>query len=515
MKLFGSKKGLKILFVGSEAAPFAMVGGLAAVMYSLPKALQKLGHDARVFIPRYLNIDPDVYELELIHEHLEVPTDNEEGPKNLICNVRRYTPVKDVDPVTTYFLENQEYYEQRANVYGYGDDPVRWALLSRGVLEFLKFHDEWKPDIIVGADWPMGYMFNYMKTVYKNDLEIADIASLLAIHNLAFQGMFNHRFVQEMDYDDGHSEVPSFESNRLLKINALRRGIIYSDAIVTVSENHSKEILTKDFGEGLEDLLKERRSVLFGILNGINIDLWDPRNDPFVPEHFTTSKLERRLKNKQALQERFGLPIDKKTFVISIVSRLWSQKGINLLQPIIQTLLQELPIQLIVVGEGDHELMTFFQELQAANPTQVGIHLQFDSDLPHLVFSGTDAVVIPSKYEPCGLTQMEAMRLGAVPIVRKVGGLADSVEDYNPDEGVGTGFVFEKFDSSSLMIAIIRAFENFRDNKKWRAIQSRAMAQDFSWSASAKKYVNLFNRVIDLHKKRPKRKTSKKPQVNS
>lgn len=511
MKLFGSKKGLKILFVGSEAAPFAMAGGLGAVLYALPKSLQKFGHDARVFIPRYLDIDPNELGLEMIHEHLLVPTMNEIGPHNLVCNVRKFTPTKDVDPVTTYFLENQEYYEQRANIYGYADDPLRWALLSRGVLEFLKTNTEWKPDIIIGADWATGFMFNYLKTEYKDDPVLSDVVSMITIHNLAYQGMFNHRFMPDSDYDDGHSPVPAFENPRIAKINALRRGIMYADAICTVSENYAKEILTKDFGEGLEDLLKERRSVVSGIMNGIDVERWDPETDPSIPYNFGISNLEKRSQNKQALQERFSLPIDKDAFVIAVVSRFYSQKGINLLLPIMQTLLVELPVQFVIMGEGDSEIMTFFQELQEANPLQVATHLKFDPELPHLIFAGSDTVLIPSKYEPCGLVQMESMRMGVVPIVRKTGGLADSVEDFDPNTGTGAGFVFEKFDSNSLLIAIIRAFENFKDKKKWSTLQKRAMKKDFTWDASAKKYVELFRKVIASHDKRPK-KAVKKPQ---
>lgn len=510
MKLFKSKSKLKILFVGSEAAPFAMVGGLAAVMYSLPKALERLGHDARVFIPRYLNIDPEVYNLELIHEHLKVPTGNTEEASHLICNVRKFIPHRSEDPVTTYLLENHEYYEQRANVYGYADDPKRWALLSRGVLEFLKVNDEWRPDIIVGADWQTGYMFNYLKTEYKDDAILREISSLLALHNLSYQGMFNHKFVQEMDYDDGHSPVPAFENPRLAKINALRRGITYADAICTVSENYAKEVLTKEFGEGLEDLLKEKQGVLTGILNGIDVDGWNPKNDAHIPFPFDASKLEKRGKNKKALQERFNLTVTDDAFVVGVVSRLNKQKGLSLFTPIVQTLLDELPMQLVLVGEGDNEMMTTFQELQASNPGKVGLHLKFDSALPHLIFAGADAVLVPSKFEPCGLTQLEAMRMGAVPIVRKTGGLADSVQDFDPNTNSGTGFVFEKFDSSSLLIAIIRAFENFRDKEKWSSLQVRAMDQDFSWDASAKKYVDLFSRLIEVHSKRLKTIVAKK-----
>ncbi len=499
MKFFESKKGLKILFVGAEAAPFAKVGGLASVMYSLPKSLVHLGHDARVMIPRYVFINNDEYKLTMVHEHLKVPTGNAGEPRDLVCNVKKFTPKASADAVTTYFLENQEYYEQRANVYGYADDPVRWALLSRGVLEFLRLRKEWTPDIIVSADWQTGYLSNFLKTVYKDDPVLSKITTVFSIHNLYHQGIFDHRYTQEMDYDDGHSPIPAFEDGRLMKINAMRRGIMSADAVTTVSPTYAKEILTKDYGEMLDDLLKERRAVLTGILNGIDYDLWNPAVDPYIVHRYSASSLEARCSNKKVLQERFSLPVNKNVFLVSIVSRLSKQKGFELLYSILDTLLQELPMQLVVVGEGEGELMGFFQDLEKKHAGKVAAHLKFDSVLPHLVYAGADAVLVPSKFEPCGLTQMEAMRMGAIPIVRKTGGLADSVEDYNPDKQAGTGFTFERFDSSSLMIALIRAFENYRDKKNWRALQKRAMLQDFSWHSSAKKYIEFFNRAIEFH----------------
>ncbi len=500
-KLFGGAQGLKVLFVSPEASPFAKVGGLGSVTYALPKALNRLGHDARVMMPRYISIDNETYHLEKTVDGLKVPTGNKTGVSELICNVKKYTPKTEDDPVTTYFLENQEYYELRANVYGYGDDPLRWALLCRGVLEFLKQDQTWTPDIIVAADWQGGFLPNFLKTVYKDDPILSKITTVFTIHNLYYQGMFDHRYVNEMDYDDGHSPIPAFEDDRLMKINAMRRGIMCADAVTTVSPTYAKEIMTKEYGEFMDELLKERRGVLAGILNGIDYEYWDPKHDPYLVHHFGPTTLETRLKNKKTLQERFNLPEDKNTFVIGIVSRLTKQKGFDLMKAITDTLLQELPMQLVLVGEGEGEFMDLFKELETKYPEKVAANLKFDTALPHLVYAGADAILIPSKFEPSGLTQMEAMRMGAVPIVRKTGGLADSVEDYNPNKESGTGFVFERFDPSSLMIALIRAFENYRDKKKWQGLQKRAMQQDFSWDRSAKEYVAFFERVIKFSKK--------------
>jgi starch synthase len=499
----GPRKNLKILFVGSEAAPFARVGGLASVMHSLPKALAELGYDARIMLPRYLNISDKKFDLKMEFEGLKVPTGNEKdaGPEYLICNVKRADPSEDGGPVTSYFLENQEYYEQRANVYGYVDDPIRFALLSRGCLEFLRQSAKWVPDVIVAMDWQCGFIPNYLKTVYAGDHVLSRIAVNFSIHNLFFQSNFDHRYVAEMDYDDGHSPIPGLHNPRLERLNMMRRGIIYSDTINTVSPNYAREIMTKEYGELLDDLLRERRAVLSGILNGIDYDISNPKTNPHIPFQFDATSLSLRARNKVALQEQFGLPINKDAFLIVSYGRLSRQKGLDLLYPIADTLLNELPIQLIVMGEGESDIMGFFTDLQTRHKDKVALHLKYDAILPPLLCAGGDAIIVPSRFEPCGLVQMEAMRLGCVPIVRKTGGLADSVDDYDPDDESGTGFVFERFDSSSLMIAIVRAYENFRHTNIWEGLQERAMKKDFSWKTSAKKYAELFSRAIKIHER--------------
>src|SRR3989344_1737533 len=502
MRIFKTKKNLKILFVGSEASPFVKVGGLASVMHSLPNALRTLGHDVRIMIPRYLSIDDNLFRLKMEYKDLQVPTGNDNGPEYLVCNVKRCEQGNTGNTSVSYFLENQEYYEQRANVYGYVDDTVRFALLCRGALEFIRQSNSWVPDIIVSLDWQTGLIPNYLKTIYSQDPVLSKISSVFSIHNLFYQGVFDHHFVSEMDFDDGHSPVPSFNNPRLSKINWMRRGITYCDVVNTVSPNYAKEIMTKDYGELLDDLLRERRAVLSGILNGIDYNVWNPKTDAHISFKYDAHNPSERLKNKAVLQERFGLSVDKDFFVLSYIGRLNKQKGLDLLTNIMGLLIQELPFQLIVVGEGESELMGFFHDMETRFPGKVATHLKFDGILPHIVLAGADATIIPSRFEPCGLVQMEAMRMGCIPIVRKTGGLADSVEDYNPDKGTGTGFTFERFDSNSLMIVFVRAFENFRDKKKWAELQKRTMAKDFSWDTSAKKYADLFARAIEVHNKK-------------
>lgn len=507
--LFNSAKGSRrVLFVAPEADPFAKAGGLGGVMFALPKALSKIGYDVRVMIPRYAGIDQDKFRLSMEYRGLEVPTDSsgdkDTEPTHLVCNVRKYVPdAKSNDnsklPVTTYFLENQEYYEKRSNIYGYNDDAVRWTLLCRGVLEFLNHSNDWTPDVIVASDWQTGFLANYLKTSYKNFPKLSKIATVFMIHNLYYQGMFDHRYVSEMDFDDGQSNLPAFFDQRFLKINGMRRGIMYSDVVSTVSPTYSQEIMTKDYGELLEDLLKERRSRVYGVLNGIDYEEFNPETDARMVSNYSASSLSKRSNNKEELQARFGLPKDKNAPILAIVSRLVEQKGLDLLFSVAEPLLKELNFQFIIIGSGEGKYMSFFKDLADRYPKQVSAHLSFDTILPRLIYGGADMVLVPSKFEPCGLVQMEALRYGVIPIVRKTGGLNDSVVDFNANTGEGTGFVFTDFNSLSLAIAVTRAVEHYRDSKVWKEIQKQAMEANFSWEKSAEIYTKIFEAAIDFH----------------
>lgn len=510
IRILKKNQNLKVLFVASEAYPFVKVGGLGEVMFALPKWLNSIGIglDCRVMIPRYSGIISNLnVTLSMELEGLKVPTDTDKDdhPKYLTCNVKKYTPdhsVMHISPLTTYFLENQEFYELRSNIYGYSDDAIRWALLCRGVLEFFQKTSDWVPDIIVASDWQTGFLPNYLRTVYKDDPILSKIATVFIIHNLCFQGIFDHHFVSDLDSDDGKSPVPPLFSERLLKINAMRRGIMYSDIITTVSPTYSKEIMTPEYGELLDGVLKERRASVYGVLNGINYDIFNPKTNPNIKYHYNCQSLEIRKKNKFELQDRFGLNKDQDAFLLGIVSRLTEQKGFDLLIPIMDTLLKELHIQLCVLGSGETKYMDYFQKLEERFPGQVTSHLIFDKDLPHLIYAGADSILIPSRFEPSGLTQMEAMRYGAIPIARQTGGLSDSVENFNPISNSGVGFSFRQYDPISLTAAIVRAYETSHYPNTWQNLQKRAMQKDFSWKNSAVEYARLLSIAQDIARKR-------------
>lgn len=493
------KKGspLKIIIVAPEVSPYATVGGFSRVTASLSRSLIDLGHDVRLFMPKFGSIDEKKYPAQMVLEGLKVPT-GDAGKPFLICNVKLYTP-QPGRGAPVYFLENMEYYEQRANVYGYSDDPIRWALLTRGLLEFLRL-SQWQPDVIHANDWHTGSVPNYLRTVYAADPKLALITTLFTIHNINFQGMFDHRNVSELDSDDGKSQIASFFSERLSKQNFMRRGIIYADAVNTVSETYAHEVLTPEFGEGLDRLLQEVRSKLFGVVNGIDYDEYNPTTDRSISVNFDVGSLHKRIENKKTLQKEFGLPVDPDIPILAIEGRLDKQKGLDLTLEIIRPLLRSFDVQFIILGGGDPEIANAFRKLKDDFPTQVGIHLMPNFTLPRVIFAGADIMMFPSKFEPCGIVQMEGMRYGAIPVARAVGGLADTIENFDPRRSTGYGFTFKDYDKWQFFAQIIRALEAYNHKDTWRGLQKRAMTQDFSWEASAQRYVDLYEKAILFHR---------------
>jgi len=483
---------LKILFVATECLPFAAVGGIAAVVSHLSKSLAKFGHDARVFIPKFGLIDERKYPMKMVYEGLKVPTGDNDTPY-LVCNVKS---IEHHTGVTYYFLENQEYFEKRANVYGYSDDHVRFALLSLGTIEFIKAK-LFKPDLIHCSDWHTGLLPNYLKTQYATDPDVGNIPTLFTIHNLAIQGAsVDHRHISELDYDDGKSRVAPLLSQRILKQNFMRRGILYSNIVTTVSKTYSKEILTPELGEGLDKLLLELKGKLYGIINGLDYIDMNPKTDRNIEKNYDVSSLDVRDENKKALQKEFDLPVNPRALLLGFVGRLDFQKGVDLLVRTLSHVMEEFDVQFVQVGGGDWALVEMLQELKKNFPSKVGIHTYPNFTLPRLVFAGADCIVYPSRFEPCGIVQLEAMRYGSVPIVRKVGGLADTVENFDSVTKSGTGFVFDKFSEFSLFGQIVKASETYRDRKTWRKLQKNGMGVDFSWNYSAKEYLNLYDKAL-------------------
>lgn len=490
---------LKVLFVCAESAPYASVGGLGQVSYFLTKALKKLGVDVSIFMPKYGKIDEKKYKIEPFLKGVKVPTGEKTGRTELICNVKvRYGGRKEP---TVYFLENMEYYEQRANVYGYMDDPVRFCLLSRAVLEFIR-QSGLRPNVLHCNDWHTGFVANYLRRLYLNDNILKFVSSVYTIHNLGNQGNFDFKYASPMDFDDGKSmPIPLFTPG-LHKQNALKRGIIYSDVVNTVSENYAREMMTPEYGEGLHDLVKEVRGKVFGILNGLDYNDFDPSDDKVIKTKFNWQRLDKRLENKIDLQKEFSLEADPQIPIIGMSGRLYDQKGLDLVTKVLPHLLQEYKMQFVVLGTGDAKYKEFFTKLEAEYPGRVGTHLMANFSLPRKIFAGADMLLLPSKFEPGGIVVIEAMRYGAVPIVRATGGLADIVTDYDPRHNSGTGFVFKNYNDLSLLGAVVRALQVYQNNKAWPNLVRRVLKEDFSWDKVAKKYVDLYERATEFRKDR-------------
>jgi starch synthase len=495
-------KSIKVLFVCAEVAPFSSVGGLSQVAYFLSRALKKLGVDIRIFTPKYGSIDQQKYPSKTTSVKLKVPTGetspSSTTPEFINCSIELYQPNPSDVPV--YLLVNDEYYQKRANVYNYSDDHIRFSLLSKAAVEFVK-SSEFTPDVIHTNDWHTGYLLDYLRRdpLYKDNPQLKRIATLLSIHNI-YQGLFDFANASEMDYDDGKSPLLSFFSPSFVKQNSLKRGVMYADVVNTVSETYVRQLLTEEYGGGLENLFRELRGKLYGVLNGLDITDFNPATDKIIKQNFTSKTLPLRVHNKTDLQKHFGLEINPNIPLLSYVGRLDMQKGLDLLSRTLEFMIEELNIQFIALGGGDQSYVENFRELEKKYPGRVGTHLMHDPLMPRKIFAGADAILIPSRYEPGGIIAIEALRYGCIPIARATGGLADSVINFDPTTDTGTGFTFKSFTSEGLLTAVVRAIETFRNKTEWNKIIKRAMSQDFSWNKSAEKYLDLYNRSIEFHR---------------
>jgi starch synthase len=399
--------------------------------------------------------------------------------------------------VPVYMVESARYFD-RDGIYMYPDDAERFIFFCRGTLEAVKRLD-WQPDVIHCHDWHTALVPNWLKTIYAHDPFFADAASVYTIHNLAYQGVFGYRVLEIAGIDEyGFIVHPDIvDLNEV--VDFMGRGIYFADVINAVSETYAREIVTSEFGEKLDPMLRDRRDRLFGVLNGIDLDEFDPATDPFLEANYTRESLDGRLQNKLGLQREADLRLDPQAPVMGIIARLTDQKGFDLITSVIEAALQHLGAQFVLLGTGEQRYHDFFAKLTDRYPGQAGVFLTFNASLARRIYAGSDLFLMPSQFEPCGLGQMIAMRYGSVPVVRAVGGLADTVHDYDATTGEGTGFVFDDYDPMAFYTALVRAVETYRHRDIWRKLQIRCMGQDFSWETSARKYVELYNRARAFH----------------
>ena len=477
--------------MSAEMVPFAKTGGLADVVGALPKALRALGHDARVAMPRYGRIDPQRWGLDEIAPPYPVPIDDQPEQARLL---QTRLPSSGGD-LPVYMVDNARYYE-REGIYMYEDDADRFIFFCRATLEGLK-QIGWRPDVIHCHDWHTAIVANWLKTVYRDDPFFAGTACVYTIHNLAYQGIFGLRVLEIAGVDEygflAHPDIPHLSD----MVDFMGRGIYYADIVNTVSQTYAQEILTPEFGEGLDPLLRDRRERVFGVLNGIDTEVYDPARDPHLAAPFSADDPSGKLLCKRDLQSLAGLPLRDETPLIGAISRLADQKGFDLIDAIIEPLLRDNDVQLVVLGTGDQRYHARFEAVQARFPQQVRTLMTFNADLAQKIYAGSDMFLMPSRFEPCGLGQLVALRYGSIPVVRATGGLADTIQDTDTDAAGGNGFSFQPYDAAALAAALDRALAHYRERDTWRALVGRAMRADHSWDASARRYVELYHRAIE------------------
>jgi starch synthase len=478
---------MKILFAASEAVPFAKTGGLADVAGSLPSAIASLGHDVRVVIPRYRQVDREAFNLKK-SATLDVPL----GTWKERCDIFEG---RSAGAITSYFVGKDIFYD-RPHLYrtaktDYADNAERFIFFSRAILELCRAVD-FRPDILHCNDWQTGLSPLFREKFYAKSPHVGATKTVFTVHNLGYQGLFPPK---ELRLTGLGKDVFTPEGLEFWgKLNFLKAGLVYSDIITTVSKTYSREILTPEYGHGLEGVLQKRAKDLYGIVNGIDYKEWDPARDHGLPKAFSASRLGGKSECKKALQRSARLAATDSP-LIGMVTRLADQKGLDILTAALPKIMA-LGAQLIILGTGDEKYHRVLTKAAAGYRGKMRVLLQYDDTLAKSIYAGCDIFLMPSRYEPCGLGQMIALRYGAAPLVRKTGGLADTVVDYNPKTERGTGFVFEEYSAQALLACLRRALMVYADKKHWKRLIKNGMTTDFSWERSAKDYVKIYRKAM-------------------
>lgn len=479
---------MKIAFVASEITPFAKSGGLADVAAALPRALHQLGHELRVFMPLYASVRDKGYPLQSVPGAQDVPLILGEHPYQFSV----YSSLLPDSDLPVYMIDCPALFSRSALYTADTDEHRRFILLQRAALESLQ-RMQFAPDILHCNDWHTGLLPLLLKTSYSWDRLFQKTRSLLSIHNIGYQGIFGAL----TRGDVGIADIVSYTRNEDLvagQINWLKEGIFHADAVSTVSPTYAQEICTVDGGYGLDGVLRARIDGVRGILNGVDYDSWNPATDKALPARYNATDLQGKQQCKQALLQLARSPLDPQTPVVGIVSRLAVQKGIDLLIDSLPDLLTTRDFALCVLGSGDAQYVAFFDKLMQDFPDRVYFRNGYDESLAHLIEAGSDMFLMPSLYEPCGLNQMYSLKYGTIPIVRKTGGLADSVQMWNG--GQGDGIVFNDYDAPAVTWAVNTALDLYTDKSAWSQMMRNAMSRNFSWTHQAQEYVQLYERMM-------------------
>ena len=485
VEVFSDLPRRSVAFIGSECHPFVKTGGLGDVMYALPRELVRLNCDVRVILPRYACI-PQKYQEKMVYRG-EFYMDLGKTGRQYYVGIMEYV----CDGVVYDFIDNQEFFSSGNPYINLVDDIPKYCFFSKAALAALNFMN-WIPDIVHCHDWQAALVPVYLRTLFK-DSPVGKAKSILTIHNLRFQGIYNIPTIQYWSGLPGEVFNMGALKEGYEDANMLKGGLAYADRITTVSGTYAQEIQTSEYGEHLEGHLRYHNYKLRGIVNGIDYGMWNPETDPALAVNYGLGNvLEHKMENKLALQKELGLEQDEGKFVLGLISRLTNQKGLDLVSAVIPQVLDG-NTQIVVLGTGDKVYEDTFRGYEDAYKGTFSACIQYDESRAHRIYAGADALLVPSRFEPCGLTQLNAMHYGTLPIVRETGGLKDTVEPYNTFSGEGNGFTFDRYESGLLLDAINRAKTLYFTNRyHWDEVVQRDMAKDVSWENSAKQYKDLY-----------------------
>lgn len=469
---------MRILFVAAEAAPVAKVGGMGDVVGALPKVLRAMGHDVRIFMPYY----------GFLPDKMPIPAEPVWNGAAMFESFSVYEAVLPGTDVPMYLFSHPNFSPRR--IYGGDDEDWRFTLFANGAAEFC--WNYWKPDIIHCHDWHTG-----MIPVWMN--QSPDIMTVFTIHNLAYQGPWRW-YLEKITwcpwYMQGH--------------NTMAAAVQFADRVNTVSPTYAAQIKTPAYGETLEGLMSFISGKLSGIVNGIDTEMYNPSDDKYITQTFDADTLEKRQANKIALQEEVGLEVNSKAFLVGMVTRVVEQKGIDLVLQTLDRFLAYTDAQFVLLGTGDRYYETQLWQLASRYPGRMATYLLYSDAIARRIYAGSDAFLMPSRFEPCGISQMLALRYGCVPIVRRTGGLVDTVSHHVPSNHTGTGYCFDRYEPLDLYTCMVRAWEGFQYKENWKALQQRGMRENFSWEQSAKEYVDLYRSMYGLP---PETETAAQPQL--
>jgi starch synthase len=492
------KKKLKVLFVAGEVVPFAKTGGLADVMGSLPQAVEDLGNESRIMMPKYGVINDRKFRLHDVLRLKEIPVEINNQTEILSVKVTALPSSK----IQTYFLYNEKYFKRNAlytdpeTKKDYPDNDERFIFFNRGVLETLKTLG-WAPDVIHCNDWMTALIPAFLKTVYKDDPFFKNTKTVYTVHNISYQGDFDKSALTKAGFPEDEFKPDGLEFYN--RFNFMKIGLVYSDMITTVSETYAKEISNdEELSCGMKGVLETRKSKIRGILSGIDESVWSPKKDEFLAKPYTKSDVgEGKLENKKTLLEKMGLPYKENVPLIGLIARLVDHKGIDLVIEGFEKMMK-FDAQFVVLGSGQKEYEDFFEAAKSKYPEKFSFDSSFSEEIAHLIEGGADMFLMPSRFEPCGMNQMFSLKYGTVPVARSTGGLTDTVKPYK--DGQGNGFMFKKYAAADMLRAIKAAIETYADKKAWNTVVENGMDEDFSWKSSAEKYNELYKQLGDQKK---------------